>query len=163
MIDLLVTKQGAWGFGRFWPCAIGKVGITNHKKEGDGATPSGILHVTGCLYRPDRIAMPARWARPIGPRDLWCDDPAHILYNHHAKAPLGASHEKLRRPDPLYDLVLLTDWNWPDAKPGNGSAIFIHRWRKPRHPTEGCIAFDPQDLALLCQFLAPGARLKIRP
>ena len=67
MIDLLVTKQGAWGFGRFWPCAIGKVGITNHKKEEDGATPSGILHVTGCLYRPDRIAMPARWARQSDP------------------------------------------------------------------------------------------------
>jgi len=27
-----------------------------------------------------------------------------------------------------------------------GSAIFIHAWRRPRYPTEGCIAFDISDL-----------------
>ena len=31
----------------------------------------------------------------------------------------------------MYDLILLTDWNWPHADPGRGSAIFIHQWRRP--------------------------------
>ena len=29
------------------------------------------------LYRPDRMAAPTNWALPIGPRDLWSDDPRH--------------------------------------------------------------------------------------
>ena len=62
------------------------------------------------------------------------------------RAPYAASHEKLRRADALYDLVILTDWNWPYAVPGRGSAIFIHRWRRPGYPTEGCVALDPVHL-----------------
>ena len=38
------------------------------------------------------------------------------------------------------DLVLITDWNWPYSVPGRGSAIFIHRWRRPCAPTAGCVA-----------------------
>ena len=41
-----------------------------------------------------------------------------------------AENERLRRADPLYDLVILTDWNWPSAERGRGSAIFMHRWRR---------------------------------
>ena len=158
----LPIAQGAWGFGRYWPCAIGKGKITTNKKEGDGATPAGILRVTGCLYRADRITKPVPWARKIGPRDLWCDEPGHPSYNHLTQSPLAASHERLRRADPLYDLVLLTDWNWPNAIPGQGSAIFIHRWRKPRHPTEGCIAFEPTNLRMLSRLLKPGATIDVR-
>ena len=65
----------------------------------------------------------------------------------------------LRRADPLYDLVLLTDWNWPDATPGRGSAIFLHRWRRPGFPTEGCIAFRPDHLRQIAALAAPGTRL----
>ncbi|MCP6053683.1 hypothetical protein NL338_26220, partial [Klebsiella pneumoniae] len=46
------------------------------KREGDGATPAGIHRIAGLLYRPDRLPRPAPWAEPIGPGDLWCDDPA---------------------------------------------------------------------------------------
>ena len=58
------------------------------------------------------------------------------------RAPYEPSHEKLRRADPLYDVIMLTDWNWPQAQAGKGSAIFLHQWRRPGYPTEGCIAFD---------------------
>ena len=37
------------------------------------------------------------------------------------RAPYAPSHERLKRADPLYDLILLTDWNWPQATPGHGS------------------------------------------
>ena len=46
----------------------------------------------------------------------------------------------------LYDLILLTDWNWPYAVKGRGSAIFIHQWRRPGFPTEGCVALRRADL-----------------
>ena len=108
------------------------------------------------------MARPVPWAVPIGPGDLWSDDPRDPDYNHMVRAPYAPSHEKLRRADPLYDLVLITDWNWPHAVPGRGSAIFLHRWRRPGHPTAGCVAFAPRDLMWIVRRLRPGARLIVR-
>lgn len=139
--DLVLTAKGVRFEGRLYPCTIGKGGKSANKREGDGATPIGVHRIVGMLYRPDRIMRPVPWAIPIGPRDLWSDDVKDKHYNHHVKAPYAHSHEKLRRADPLYDLVILTDWNWPNAVAGKGSAIFIHQWRRPGYPTEGCIAF----------------------
>ena len=129
--DLVVTPRGLRFMGRHYPCVLGRGGITDHKREGDGATPSGAHEIVGVLYRPDRLAPPGLQAMAIGPGDFWCDDPDHADYNHLVRAPFAAPHEVLRRADPLYDLVLLTDWKWPNAISGKGSAIFIHRWRRP--------------------------------
>lgn len=157
--DLVLTPRGIRFRGRVFPCSIGKGGLSAAKGEGDGATPTGTHRIEGLWYRPDRLARPADWARPIGPADLWCDDPGHPAYNHHARAPLAASHERLRRADPLYDLILTTDWNWPDATPGRGSAIFLHQWRRPRFGTEGCIAFARAHLIWIAARAARGTRL----
>lgn len=115
------------------------------------------------LYRADRMARPTDWALPIRPGDLWCDDPGHEDYNLMVRAPFAASHERLRRADPLYDLVILTDWNWPRAVRGRGSAIFIHRWRRPGAPTEGCVALRPDHLRWLARGIAFGTRLVVPP
>lgn len=141
------------------PCTVGRGDVRAAKREGDGATPVGQHHIVGLLYRPDRVPRPAPWAEPIGPRDLWSDDPGDAAYNTLVRAPYEHGHERLRRADPLYDIVLLTDWNWPDTVPGFGSAIFLHRWRRPGYPTEGCIALRPDHLAWLAGRTPPGTRL----
>lgn len=156
--DLVVTPMGLRFLGQTYPCTIGKGGKTLRKREGDGATPQGVHRIVGMLYRPDRIARPADWAVPIGPLDLWSDDPKDDRYNTMVRAPYAPSHEKLRRADPLYDLILLTDWNWPYAIPGRGSAIFMHQWRRPGFPTEGCIALRRDHL----HSIAPKIRHKTR-
>ena len=156
--DLVVMPTGLRFQGRRYPCTIGKTGITRRKKEGDGATPTGIHRIVGMLYRPDRMAKPADWALPIGLNDLWSDDPGHEDYNMMVRAPYPHSHERLRRADPLYDLVLLTDWNWPYAVKGRGSAIFIHQYRRPGFPTEGCVALSRCDL----RRIAPRITLRTR-
>ena len=158
---MVLTPMGLRFGGRMFPCSIGKGGITACKREGDGATPRGVHHITGCLFRPDRMAQPVPWAIPIGPRDLWSDDTGRTDYNHMVRTPYTGSHERLSRSDPLYDLVLLTDWNWPDAVVGRGSAIFLHRWRRPGYPTEGCIAFSPENLLRITRAIRPGARLTV--
>ncbi len=149
--------------GRVLPCAIGQGDVTNDKKEGDGATPSGTHIITGMYYRPDRMAAPNNWAVPIGPRDLWSDASSEAQYNLHVRAPYPHSHEIMRRSDPLYDMVLITDWNWPIATPGKGSAIFLHVWRRPRYPTAGCVAFSKQNLHWIVNRIAPGTRLIVPP
>ncbi len=158
-LDLVVTATQLRFLGRRFSCTVGRGGVTDFKREGDGATPRGAHGIVGMLYRPDRMARPARWARPIRPGDLWSDDPADPDYNRMARAPHAFGHETLRRADPLYDLVILTDWNWPNAVPGRGSAIFLHRWRKPGHPTAGCVALHPGHLNWIATRIRSGSRL----
>ena len=132
-----------------------------NKREGDGATPMGSHRIVGVLYRADRMAQPVPGAVAIGPGDLWSDDVRDVDYNRMVRAPHLFSHERLRRADPLYDLVLLTDWNWPVAIPGRGSAIFVHQWRRPGFPTEGCIALARRDLEWITRRLTSETRLVV--
>lgn len=160
--DMVVTGFGVRFQGVTYPCSVGKGGIRGDKKEGDGATPRGVHRIVGMLFRPDRIAQPTGWAMPIKTGDLWSDDPASADYNTLVRAPYPYSHERLSRADPLYDLVILTDWNWPNAVSGRGSAIFIHQWRRPGYPTEGCVALRRDHLHCVARAITPNTRLIIR-
>ncbi len=159
---MVLTPRGLRYAGRYLPCSIGKGGLRADKREGDGATPTGVHRVVGMYYRPDRLLAPVGWAQPIGPRDLWSDESGDAAYNRHVRAPYGGSHEVLRRADPLYDIVIVLDWNWPDAQAGRGSAIFMHQWRRRGYPTEGCVALARGDLHWLAERLAIGTRLVVR-
>ncbi|WP_406721566.1 L,D-transpeptidase family protein [Thioclava litoralis] len=158
-----LTPRGLWMRGRVLPVEIGRGGLSEDKHEGDGATPVGTLRIVGMRYRADRIAAPAAWAIPIGPRDLWCDASGHPAYNQQVRAPFPASHEILRRADPLYDIILLTSWNYPQAKDGKGSAIFLHQRRRAGFPTAGCLAFRRDHLIWLAQNVEQGETLVIPP
>jgi len=160
--DLVLTPGGLRFRGRCFPCSIGRGGVRAQKREGDGATPAGVHRIVGCLYRPDRVARPCAWAVPLRPGNLWSDDPGAAEYNRMLRAPCSGRHERLWRADPLYDLILLTDWNWPRAVPGAGSAIFLHQWRWPGAPTAGCVALARGDLRWIVARLGRRARLICR-
>jgi L,D-peptidoglycan transpeptidase YkuD (ErfK/YbiS/YcfS/YnhG family) len=161
-LDIVVGPWGARFLGRRFACSIGRGGIVGRKREGDGGTPRGTHRIVGMLYRPDRITRPADWSRPIRPSDLWSDDPTDPDYNKMVRVPHGFGHERLCRADPMYDLILITDWNWPISAPGHGSAIFVHQWRRPRHPTAGCVAFARADLLWIAQRIRHRTRLIVR-
>ena len=158
-LDMVVTRMGLRFLGQRFACTVGRGGVTDAKREGDGATPAGTHRIVGMLYRPDRMASPADWALPLGPGDLWSDDPRDPDYNLMVQTPHRFSHERLCRADPMYDLVLLTDWNWPSSVPWRGSAIFVHRWRRPGAPTAGCVALSGPDLRWIAARLRPESRL----
>ena len=147
--------------GRRFPVTRGRGGVRGDKREGDGATPRGVLRVEAMLYRPDRMAPPAPWAEPIRPGDLWSDDSRDPDYNCPVRVPHGFSHEAMRRSDPLYDLVIVTDWNRTEIDPVGGSAIFLHQWRGPGRPTEGCLAFRRDHLRWIAARLTPDTRVVI--
>lgn len=162
--DIVVTPMGARFMGRMFPCTIGRNGVTQAKREGDGATPVGVHSFVGLLYRPDRIARSALpdWALPIRPRDGWSDDPRDEDYNLIIRHPHPFSAEHLWRADPMYDVVLLTNWNWPYAVRGAGSAIFMHTWRAPGHATAGCVALARADLLWIANRIRHETRLIVR-
>lgn len=142
------------------PCALGRSGVSRRKREGDGATPAGVLRPLRAHVRRDRLRPPASVLalRPIGPQDGWCDDPAHPRYNRPVTLPFAASHERLLRDDRLYDIVVELDWNMRPAIRGRGSAIFLHVCRPGFLPTEGCIAVAPAALRRLLPALTPRTR-----
>ena len=108
----IVDASGRLRFlGRTLAATCGRGGVRDDKREGDGATPRGILRIAALMYRPDRIAPPAPWAVPIHPGDLWCDDPAHPSSNQLYRAPLQASHEQMRRADPQHDISFIPSLN----------------------------------------------------
>ena len=128
--------------------ATGAGGLTDHKQEGDHATPRGLLPVRRVLYRADRIAIP-RCAIPVEPlafHDGWCDDPAHADYNQMIRLPNSGRHEALWRDDGLYDIIGVLGWNDAPVIRYKGSAIFLHVARPGYPPTEGCVALARVDL-----------------
>ncbi len=144
-------------------CALGPAGIRAEKREGDGATPAGLLRLVRVFYRADRLARPAAAlpVEPLAPADGWCDDPAHADYNRRIALPHPARHEALWREDAVYDLLVTTDWNTAPVRAPLGSAIFLHLARPGLPPTEGCVALEEPALRAL---LADGlAALDIRP
>ncbi|GGG37135.1 hypothetical protein GCM10010964_26200 [Caldovatus sediminis] len=131
-------------------CALGRGGVRDarEKREGDGATPAGLLPLRRVLWRADRVAKPrcAVPAEPIAPEDGWCDDPAHPDYNRRVRLPHPARHERLWRADGAYDILGVLGWNDAPVGRGRGSAIFLHLARPDYAPTEGCVALAERDL-----------------
>lgn len=149
-MSLIVDQRGAALFrGRLIPCAIGRGGMSSDKREGDGASPRGEWAVEFGYFRADRVKCPRSHIpfTAISARDGWCDDPRSLAYNEAVLLPFAASHERMRRGDGLYDVVLVLNHNRGASRTsGKGSAIFVHHWRRVRYPTEGCLAFAPKDL-----------------
>lgn len=148
-------------------CALGPSGViaARDKREGDGATPLGLLPIRRVLYRPDRGPLPPTDlpATPIAPDDGWCDAPDDAAYNQPVKLPYPASAERMWRDDGLYDLVVVLGYNDDPPKAGRGSAIFLHLAKPDYAPTQGCVALSPPDLEAVLAMAGPGSALEILP
>ena len=158
--DLLIGKWSAQIKGYQFPCSVGRSGIGKKTHEGDGITPEGTWRLMFFMARSDRLRINVN--HKINIRDVWSDDPLDPKYNHLRKHNNRFNCERLWRPDPVYNLIGVTNFNWPTAVPGIGSAIFLHTWRKPRHPTEGCIAFALKDLSMIFRLWEPRSKLIIK-
>ena len=146
------------------PCAIGRNGMVADKREGDLGTPQGTYRLRWLYWRPDRSPPPVTIlpTLPLGPRQGWSETPGDPAYNQPILHPHPYPADRMRRGDPLYDLCVVTDQNTDPVVPGRGSAIFVHLWRKPRHPTAGCVAFRRRDLEWILAHWRPHSRLIVR-
>jgi L,D-peptidoglycan transpeptidase YkuD (ErfK/YbiS/YcfS/YnhG family) len=144
-----VTRTGDLTIGNeTFRTALGHGGVRSDKREGDGATPVGLLPLRSVLYRPDRQSLPvcAVPVQPVTPSDGWCDDPTHPAYNRPIRLPINASAEVLWRDDGCYDIIGILGWNDDPVEPSRGSAIFLHIARPDFTPTEGCVALSLENL-----------------
>ena len=150
--------------GKIFRCALGKKGITHDKKEGDNATPIGRFALRCVYYRPDVFVIPPKTGLSLyalSPEDGWCDDVSSPDYNTFVKLPYPARHEKLWRDDAVYDLIIVVGYNDAPVVVGKGSAIFIHLARENFAGTEGCVAFQREDLMWIVERLGEGAEIEV--
>ncbi len=157
--------SGLLRFGTLsFPCALGRSGIRNPKREGDGATPAGQFPLREVRYRPDHLPGPPQSALPVvasKPTDGWCDDPADPNYNRLVQLPYPHSAERMWRDDQLYDVLAVIGYNDAPPVPGAGSAIFLHVMRPDGGPTSGCIALARDHLLAVLARAKPGTLVRI--
>jgi L,D-peptidoglycan transpeptidase YkuD (ErfK/YbiS/YcfS/YnhG family) len=163
-MDIVVSPDGTlrWADAEA-RCALGRGGVREIKREGDGATPAGVFPLRRVMFRPDRVDPPETGlpTRPIERSDGWCDDPRDARYNRPVRLPCGAGHERLWRDDGLYDLLAVIGYNDDPIEAGRGSAIFLHVARPGYGPTEGCVALALPDLQSVLRTCRPGDRIVI--
>jgi len=144
-------------------CCIGKKGSTRNKKEGDMKTPKGIFEIEHLYFRKDRIKKPSTSLKCIEIKKEmgWCND---ILfpkkYNKLFKIKKKIKHEKLKRNDNKYDLLIPIKHNFTKPIVGLGSCIFIHLTKDYR-PTAGCIALKEKDFLIMIKLIKRNSKIII--
>ena len=144
-------------------CCIGKNGSTKSKKEGDKKSPKGTFEIENLYFRKDRIEKPLTLLKciPIKKNMGWCNDIRFPRkYNKLFKAEKRIKHEKLKRKDYKYDLLIPIKYNFKKPITGLGSCIFIHL-TKDYKPTAGCIALKEKDFLIMLKLIKKNSKIKI--
>jgi L,D-peptidoglycan transpeptidase YkuD (ErfK/YbiS/YcfS/YnhG family) len=148
-----------------WTAHLGRSGLSSHKREGDGATPTGTFRFGATVYgiAPDP-GVRFRYHRLVC-GDWWDEDPGSPGYNElrhvacGAQPAFGGGSEALWRITPQYRYFAVIDYNTHPVVPGRGSAIFLH---VATGSTAGCVSLPEPRLLWLLRRLRPSAHPAIR-
>ena len=163
-MTILVKNKHTLQIDEFkFKCCIGKNGSTKSKKEGDKKSPKGTFEIGNLYFRKDRIKKPLTLLKciPIKKSMGWCNDIRFPRkYNKLFKIEKKIKHEKLKRKDYKYDLLIPIKYNFKKPITGQGSCIFIHL-TKDYKPTAGCIALKEKDFLILLKLIKKNSKIKI--
>ena len=81
-------------------------------------------------------------------------------YNKLIRISKKIKHEKLKRKDYKYDLLIPIKYNFKKPIMGNGSCIFIHLTKNYK-PTAGCIALKKKDFLIMLKIINKNTKIKI--
>ncbi|MGZ4292072.1 MAG: L,D-transpeptidase family protein [Gaiellaceae bacterium] len=148
-----------------WRAHVGSRGLSRHHREGDGTTPLGTYAVGPVVYglEPDP-GTAFRYHRLVC-GDWWDEDPRSTTYNRFrhvacsSRPPFGGASEALWRAPVAYRLLAVVQYNVAPARPGRGSAIFLHV--DTGHATNGCVSLAEARLRWLLRRLRPGATIRL--
>ena len=163
MIIYLKNKHTLQVDNFYFPCSIGKNGLTKKKIEGDKKTPIGTFKIQHLYYRKDKLKKPETNLKciSINSKMGWCDDIRNKKkYNKLISVNEKVHHEKLFRKDCKYDLLIPIKYNFNKSIPGKGSCIFIHL-TKNYQKTAGCIALKKKDFLVMLKIIKKNTKIKI--
>jgi zinc D-Ala-D-Ala dipeptidase len=154
-VPVVVGRGGlGWGVGLY--DAAGAAGPV--KREGDGRSPAGMYALGVAFGFADAVPSALGYHRLTAATEC-VDDSRSVYYNslverNRAAAIDWSSSERMRAIEPEYRLGVFVDHNVP-AQPGRGSCIFLHIWKGPTSPTDGCTAMPDTSLAEIVAWLTP--------
>jgi L,D-peptidoglycan transpeptidase YkuD (ErfK/YbiS/YcfS/YnhG family) len=163
MIIILKNKHSLQVDEFSFKCCIGKNGSSVIKKEGDKKTPKGIFKIENLYYRKDRLEKPLTSLKCIEIKNNmgWCDDiNSPKKYNKLIKTNIQIKHEKLKRKDHKYNLLIPIKYNFERPIVGLGSCIFIHLTNNYK-PTAGCIGLKEKDFLIMLKIVNKNTKIKI--
>ena len=163
MIIILKNKHTLKIGDFYFRCCIGKGGLSNKKTEGDKKTPIGTFGIEKLYFRKDRVKKPQTSLKcmKIIKNMGWCDDINFPKkYNKLIKVNKKIKHEKLKRKDHKYDLLIPIKYNFKSSVVGLGSCIFIHLTKNYK-PTAGCIALSKKDFLIILKLINKKTKIRI--
>ena len=144
-------------------CSIGKNGLSSNKIEGDKKTPKGKFKIGNLYYREDRLEKPETSLKCIKIKKNmgWCNDVKFKKkYNRLITINNKLKHEKLKRKDYKYDLLIPIRYNYKNTIAGKGSCIFLHLTKNYK-PTAGCIALNKKDFLVMLKIIKRSSKIII--
>jgi L,D-peptidoglycan transpeptidase YkuD (ErfK/YbiS/YcfS/YnhG family) len=159
-LTLWRRSGGCWvAAGGPWTARLGRSGLSDHHREGDGTTPTGAYGIGPVVYgtAPNPGVHYAYHQLVCG--DWWDEDPASPAYNtfQHVRCgtrpAFGGGSEALWQQTVAYVHFALLDYNTSPIVPGRGSAIFLHA--DIGAPTNGCISLPLAKLDQVLRWLRP--------
>jgi L,D-peptidoglycan transpeptidase YkuD (ErfK/YbiS/YcfS/YnhG family) len=145
-----------------WAAELGPAGLSAHKREGDGATPTGTYRIGATVYGIAADPGVAFAYHRLVCGDWWDEDPASPTYNAFRHVACGAvppfrgASEALWRISPQYRYFAVIEYNAHPVVAGRGSAIFLHV--STGHATAGCVSLPEGELLRVLRWLRPQAK-----
>ena len=126
--------------------------------ESTSRTPAGLFSLTQTFGRAANPGTRQPWFQATS-NDWWVSDVHSPAYNTHQTCAVGSclfnetAAENLDQAGAVYDYAAVIDYNrWP-ARPGAGSAFFLHVTND--RPTAGCVATDRPTMIAILRWLDP--------
>ena len=135
-------ESGAWQLAWKEAGIVGRGGITDEKREGDGKTPEGTYRFTIPFGLKDDPGAKLPYHK-VRQGDFWVDDSQSAHYNRLVNTSETVkdwnSAENLATSYTVYNYALALNYN-EECVPGQGSAIFLHCFTaNPDNGSAGCI------------------------
>ena len=142
-----------------WSGYLGYNGFSDHKREGDGTTPTGIYGFGPVVYgnAGDPGVHEAYHQLVCG--DWWDEDPSSAQYNTFQPVQCGTTpswangSEALWTETKPYPSFAVIDYNTSPVVKGAGSGIFLHA--STGGGTAGCVSVPLPDLDTFLRWMEP--------
>jgi L,D-peptidoglycan transpeptidase YkuD (ErfK/YbiS/YcfS/YnhG family) len=148
-----------------WTARVGRNGLADRRREGDGTTPAGVYTIGSVMY--GNAANPGvryRYRRLVC-GDWWSEDPSSPTYNtfQHVRCgtrpPFRTTTPGLWQEKRAYRHFAVIEYNMRPIVPGLGSGIFLHA--QTGSSTNGCVSLPADRLVTALRWLDPAKKPRI--
>ena len=148
-----------------WTARVGRNGLADRRREGDGTTPAGVFTIGRVMYgNAPNPGVRYRFRRLVC-GDWWNEDPRSPTYNtfQHVRCgtrpPFRTTTPGLWQEKRAYHHFAVIEFNMRPIVPGRGSGIFLHA--QTGNSTNGCVSLRLPRLIAVLKWLDPAKKPRI--